>query len=97
MKRLVGNRRKKKSGTENSSLFAKSTSLLSVNGKLRSPYYEPGEQEVRNQAYIPVEIGKPLVVRYLYFFLKLDNANSKHQEIMVSTFVKTEEEKKSSS
>ena len=70
------------------------TSLLSVNGQLRSMYYEPGEDEERSQGYTPVEIGKPLVVRYLYFFLKLDDAGTRDQEIMVSTYVKTIDEKK---
>ena len=94
MRRRVGCRRRRTSGQEDASLFAKNTSLLSVNGKLRSLYYEPGEQEERSQGYTSLELGKPLVVRYLYFFLKLDNAKNKNQEIMISTFVKTEEEKK---
>jgi hypothetical protein len=94
MKRRTGYRRKSKLGQKDAYLFAKSTSLLSVNGKLRSLYYEPGEQEERSENYTPLEIGKPIVVRYLYFFLKLDNADSRDQEIMISTFVKTDEEKK---
>jgi hypothetical protein len=94
MKRRVGIRRRSSSGIDKSVLFGKSTSLLSVNGKLRSLYYEPGQQEERSQGYVPLGIGKPIVVRYLFFFLRLDNAGNKDQEVMISSFVRTEEEKK---
>ncbi len=94
MRRKYGLRRRTTKDQDKASLFSKSCSVLSVNGNLRSAYYEPGTEEERSIGYTPIEIGKPIVVRYLYFFLKLDNAGVKDQEIMISSFVKTEEEKK---
>jgi hypothetical protein len=94
MRRRVGSRRRSSAGQEDTSLFAKSANLLSVNGELRSLYYEPGEEVERSQGYTALGIGKPIVIRYLYFFLRLDNARGKDQEVMISTFVKTDEEKK---
>ncbi len=44
-------------------------SLLSVNGKLRSLYYQAGVEEDRASGYKVIDIGEPLVMRYLYFFL----------------------------
>ncbi len=49
---------------------------LSVNGELKSLTYAPGEDESRSTGYNPISIGKPLVVRYLNFFLKIPNTTS---------------------
>ena len=45
-------------------------SLLSINGKLRSLYNVAVAKEKRSTGYKQVEIGEPLIVRYLYFYLK---------------------------
>lgn len=74
--------------------FAQSCALLSVNGTLQSLIKTPGEESIRSQGYNAIAIGKPLTIRYLHCFLKLDVKDSDEQEIMLSSFVKTEEEKK---
>jgi len=72
--------------------------LLSVNGTLERMNKVPGAKETRSIDYTEIKIGEPLVVRYLYFFLKLPKAgDSKHEEIMISSFVKTKEEKQGAS
>jgi len=69
-------------------------SLLSVNGELKGMYYIPNEEEARSIGYEPVKIGYPLVVRYLRFFLNHPKSKNKtNEELMISTFVKTAEEK----
>ncbi|BEU02974.1 hypothetical protein OAG1_17740 [Agarivorans sp. OAG1] len=85
---------------ENENIAGKrSVCLLSVNGKLKSPYKsvpvsEGGETE-RASDYKNIEIGKPLVVRYLRHFLYYpDGKNKNNEQIMISSFVKTIEEKK---
>ena len=66
--------------------------LLSVNGTLKLMHFVPDENEERSAGYEAIDIGKPLVLRYLSFFLKHDDAKG-GDEIMISTFVKTTEEK----
>ena len=67
-------------------------SLLSVNGILQSLYHEPGIDEKRSIGYKPIDIGEPIVVRYLRVFIKHDSRERENQ-LMISTFVKTTEEK----
>ena len=93
-RRRVGARRRNELAIDSALMFAKSTSLLSVNGTLRSMYYLPGETEDRAQEYTELEVEKPIVVRYLYHFLRLENSSNSKQEIMISSFLKTEEEKR---
>lgn len=66
--------------------------LLSVNGNLRSLYKQAGVEEERSIGYKALDIGEPLVVRYLYFFIKYE-PNERENQLMISTFVKTMEEK----
>lgn len=67
-------------------------SLQSVDGNLQS-MFSPADTDVpRSQGYTPVEIGEPLVVRYLYLYLRLPDPE-RANELMVSTFVKTTEER----
>lgn len=68
-------------------------SLLSVNGVLKSLYEQATHTEARSHGYKSLEIGQPLVVRYLHLFTKWNNKNKNDQELMISTFVKTAEEK----
>lgn len=68
--------------------------LLSVNGNLEKMNKVPGADLTRTTDYTEIKIGEPLVVRYLYFFLNLPEAgDSKKEEVMLSSFVKTKEEK----
>ncbi len=67
-------------------------SILSVNGKLRSLYDHATVDEERAQGYNQVDVGQPLIVRYLYFFLRLERPEKKNQ-VMISTFVKATETK----
>lgn len=67
-------------------------SILSVNGKLRSLYDHASVEQERAQGYKKIEIGKPIVVRYLYFFLQ-HKMPEKKNELMISTFVKATETK----
>jgi len=66
--------------------------LLSVNGQLRGMFYSPGKRDERSTGYEPVGIGKPLVVRYLSFFIRFPG-RERANELMISTFVKTAQEK----
>jgi len=66
--------------------------LLSVSGNLRSLYKQVGVEEERSVGYKALDIGEPLVVRYLYFFIKYESCE-RENELMISTFVKTTEEK----
>ncbi len=67
------------------------TSLLSVNGELKSLFDMATANEPRANGYTEVSIGKPLVIRYLYFFLR--HKAQKKNEVMISTFVKATETK----
>jgi hypothetical protein len=67
-------------------------SLLSVNGKLESLYHRIMPDEERSMGYKEVGISEPLVLRYLYFFIKYKE-REKTREVMISTHLKTEEEK----
>lgn len=67
--------------------------LLSVNGQLQSSYKAaPPIDARRSTDYNPVDIGRPLIVRYMRFFLKHGN-RSTPQTIMLSNFAKTSEAK----
>ncbi len=68
-------------------------SLLSINGKLTSLYRRATSDDVRSSGYREVGIGRPLMIRYLYFFLKYNTKESKN-ELMISTFLKIREKKK---
>lgn len=74
----------------------RSVCMFSVNGNLHNIYQKPeltdGDDRYAN--YKEVEIGKPLVVRYLHHFLRFDEARNKEEQVMISSFVKTVEEKK---
>ena len=67
--------------------------LLSVNGTLKSLFDSANVTEPRSTGYKDIEIGKPLVARYRRIFVKWGNETKKDQELMVSTHVKTTEEK----
>jgi len=67
-------------------------SVLSVNGKLRSLYDRATLSEPRSTGYTALDIGKPLIVQYLYFFLKHPRPEKKN-ELMISTFIKAKETK----
>jgi len=69
-----------------------SASLLSVNGKLRSLFDSATISEERAYGYKQVEIAQPLIVRYLYFFLKHKGREAQN-ELMISTYVKAAETK----
>ncbi len=69
------------------------TTLLSVNGELRNMYMDATDSGDRAHGYAPVEIGEPLMVRYLHFYLKHADLENKN-ELMISTFLKTEETKR---
>ena len=62
-------------------------SMLSVNGQLRSLYYDATEEVKRSQGYKPIEIGKPLMIQYLRFFVAFKD-KEKEKEVMISTFLK---------
>lgn len=68
---------------------------ISVNGRLRSVYDQFSSSEERSDGYTQVQIGKPLLIRYLNFFLKFAT-DEKKNELMISTFVKTKETKEAS-
>ena len=67
-------------------------SILSVNGELGSLFDRATLEGKRSQGYKKIEIGKPIIVRYLYFFLKHKKPEKKN-ELMISTFVKAAETK----
>ncbi|MDD2438996.1 MAG: hypothetical protein PHD41_02050 [Methanosarcinaceae archaeon] len=66
--------------------------LLSVDGELRSLYDEVSDEEQRSAGYRAVDIGKPLLIRYLYFFVKHNPLEEKNK-LLISTFVKTRDKK----
>ncbi len=67
---------------------------LSVNGELVSLMDPVGGGSNRSQEYTSLALGKPLVVRYLSFFLVDGSARDRNNhDIMISTFTKTEEVK----
>lgn len=66
--------------------------LLSIDGRLKEMFYLPADKEERSAGYESVDIGNPLVIRYLSFFLKHKTIEHKN-ELMISTYVKTTEEK----
>lgn len=67
-------------------------SVLSVNGKLRSLYDRATVTEPRASGYTDLDIGRPLIVQYLYFFLRHKSPEKKN-ELMISSFMKTTETK----
>ncbi len=71
-------------------------SLRSVEGNLESLYGQLGAGEKLSPGYKPLRIGEPLVARYLRFFIKFESKEYKN-EIMISTYVKTAEEKQGAS
>jgi hypothetical protein len=70
--------------------------LLSVNGNLQSLYPQVWVETGRSTGYKALDIGEPLVVRYLYFFIKHETSE-RTNELMISTFIKTTEEKQGAS
>jgi len=46
-----------------------------------------------NGPYTPVKVGQPLVVRYKLFHLRIDEVSDDLDRLMISSFVKTKEEK----
>lgn len=74
-----------------------SVCLLSIDGNLQSLYSTSDfstARDSRSADYSQIGIGKPIVVRYLHHYLNFPKAPATKQEIMISTFVKTLEEKK---
>jgi hypothetical protein len=67
-------------------------SLFSINGNLRSLFDRATLEEKRSQGYKNIEIGKPIIIRYLYFFLQHKKPEKKNK-LMISTFVKATETK----
>lgn len=67
-------------------------SVLSVNGKLRSLYDVAAAKEKRIRGYKSVSIGKPLFMRYLYFFV-CHKTYERKNKLMISTFLKAKESK----
>jgi hypothetical protein len=67
-------------------------SVLSVNGKLRSLYDPVSAKGKRKRGYNPVAIGKPLIIRYLYFFV-CHKTYERKNKLMISTFLKAKESK----
>ncbi len=57
--------------------------LFARNGKLESMFDRKGEGSVA--------LGSPVIIRYLYFFLKHDGRG--REQVMISTFAKSEEQK----
>ena len=70
-----------------------SANVLSVNGTLKSLFDHATVTEPRASGYKEIQIGKPLVVRYLRVFVKWGDKNKNDQELMISTHVKAAEEK----
>lgn len=68
---------------------------ISVNGKLMSVYDQFSSSEERCDGYTQIQIGKPLLIRYLNFFLNF-NTQEKKNRLMISTFIKTKETKEAS-
>ena len=64
--------------------------LFSVNGDLKSPTYFPKKGESRSKNYGTVSMGKPLVISYLYFFIK---GMKKGRPLMISNFCKARDKK----
>ena len=67
--------------------------LLSVNGVLTSLFDSASVKKSRSPGYKKIEIGKPLVARYRRIFVKWGTKTRDDQELMISTHVKTTEEK----
>lgn len=67
--------------------------LLSVNGVLKSLFDPASVTAPRSTGYKKIEIGKPLVARYRRIFVKWGDKTESDQELMISTHVKTTEEK----
>ena len=67
--------------------------LLSVNGVLKSLFDPASVTKPRSAGYKDIEIGKPLVARYRRIFVKWGTETKDDQELMISTHVKTTEEK----
>lgn len=67
--------------------------LLSVNGVLTSLFDSASVKKSRSPGYKKIEIGKPLVARYRRIFVKWGTKTRNDQELMISTHVKTTEEK----
>ena len=67
------------------------TTLLSVDGDLHDMHADALTPS-HATGYSPVEIGQPLMVRYLHFFLKHQDFE-KTNELMISTFVKSGKQK----
>lgn len=68
--------------------------VLSVNGTLKSLFDHVEDDAPRSYGYAKIEIGKPLVARYLRIFVKWGDKNKDDQDLMISTHVKTTEEKR---
>ena len=79
-------------GRQSHGSLAEDLALLSVNGHLRSMYIDATTEKKRTAGYTAVEIGRPLMIRYLRIYLndqKLKNKN----ELMISTFLNSQEQK----
>ncbi len=69
-------------------------SLLSINGELATLYNVPGGDTRRSTGYVQVDLGRPIVVRYLRRVIRIDPRQSRDRDkLLVSTWVKTREEK----
>jgi hypothetical protein len=67
---------------------------FSENGVLHDLSSPPPDPSVpRSDDYVPVKIGQPLVVRYKLFNLNIKEVSDDLDKIMVSSFVKTKEQK----
>ena len=84
------NRRRQSRGKELTRTRSVTARLFSVNGTLQSLYESAGASDARSASYTPVDVGQPLVVQYLRFFLR-HKPESGRNEVMISTFVKAAE------
>ncbi len=68
-------------------------SLLSVNGTLKNMFEREDLDQPRGDNYKDLAIGQPIVVRYLHIFVKWGRREGTGEDLMISTFTKTTEEK----
>lgn len=86
MRRRLARQRKVEKGSRSDACC-----LFSVGGRLIGLRDPIPDGVTRSEKYIPVTIGKPLLCRYMGFFLNHPGAD--REEIMISSFLKSDEEK----
>ena len=86
MRRRLARQRKMEQGSSSDACC-----LFSVGGQLIGLRDPIPEGVKRSEKYVPVAIGRPLLCRYMGFFLNQPGAD--REEIMISSFLKSDEEK----